>query len=874
MACHASPFDGNPRLTASRNRPAPIFRLAIHLLVLFAATLVALPLRADVAKSADLLRTGEYEAALKLADKAIDENQYSELWRHHQIRALLALGDYPRAKAALETALTKYHTSIRLRVLGHKVFQSVGDAEQAKLMLEQINQLVSARPWWYSEGLDLVAQGRAALLMGADPRQVLQIIYDKAKKEYPNLVDVHIAGGELALGKDDYTEAARWFSEAAKKFPDDPEVWFGFARAFVPSDGEKTAAAVEKALELNPRHVGALLMLLDHQIDSEQSDAAEETLAKVLAVNPAHPQAWALAAALAHLENDAAQEAQCRARALRYWKANPAVDHLIGRKLSQKYRFAEGAAYQRKSLAADKEYLPAKMQLASDLLRLGEVAEGWKLAREVLDKDAYNVAAYNLVTLQDNIAKFTTLENEHFIIRMESREAAIYGDRVLDLLERARKTLGEKYGLESKDRTTVEIFPDQKDFAVRTFGLPGGQGFLGVCFGKVITANSPAAMARATGSATGRANIEAVLWHEYCHVVTLGATRNRMPRWLSEGISVYEEKQANAAWGQAMDPTFRRMILHGELTPVGKLSAAFLRAKSPLHLQFAYFESSLVVEFVIRKAGIDALRKVLRDLHEGVYINDAISRHVGPIKDIEAEFETWAREQAKLLAPKADWTPLPEEAAGGGEALDAFLKDHPDSHAALAARAQQLLAAKEYEEAKHVLRRMIELYPNDANDDSAYVALAYIHRQLKETNEERGILEKFAALSSDHLPTFQRVMELAAERKDWPTVSATGQRALAVNPLSPQPWRLLAQAALAAKDHALGARANRVLLQMDPPDPAQVHFELATHLHALNDASAKRHALMALEEAPRFRAAQELLLKLSEANEKGNSSVP
>ena len=31
-----------------------------------------------------------------------------------------------------------------------------------------------------------------------------------------------------------------------------------------------------------------------------------------------------------------------------------------------------------------------------------------------------------------------------------------------------------------------------RDFAVRTFGLPDVSGFLGVCFGRVVTANSPA----------------------------------------------------------------------------------------------------------------------------------------------------------------------------------------------------------------------------------------------------------------------------------------------------------------------------------------------------------------------------------------------
>ena len=121
--------------------------------------------------------------------------------------------------------------------------------------------------------------------------------------------------------------------------------------------------------------------------------------------------------------------------------------------------------------------------------------------------------------------------------------------------------------------TTVEIFPDQKDFAVRTFGMPGNPGYLGVCFGSVITANSPASQA------PNPANWEDVLWHEFCHVVTLNATKNRMPRWLSEGISVYEERQANPAWGERMNLAYREMILDGKLTPLGKLSGAFLAAE-------------------------------------------------------------------------------------------------------------------------------------------------------------------------------------------------------------------------------------------------------------------------------------------------------
>src|SRR5206468_9721562 len=125
-------------------------------------------------------------------------------------------------------------------------------------------------------------------------------------------------------------------------------------------------------------------------------------------------------------------------------------------------------------------------------LRLGDEQHGWILAQGVHEADAYDVTAYNLATLHDTMAKFVTLTNTHFIVRMATNEAPIYGDAVLALLERARATLGKKYGLELEAPVTIEIFPQPKDFGVRTFGMPGNPGYLGVCFGSVITANSPA----------------------------------------------------------------------------------------------------------------------------------------------------------------------------------------------------------------------------------------------------------------------------------------------------------------------------------------------------------------------------------------------
>ena len=133
--------------------------------------------------------------------------------------------------------------------------------------------------------------------------------------------------------------------------------------------------------------------------------------------------------------------------------------------------------------------------------------------------------------------------------------------------------------------------------------------------------------------------------------MTLHKTHNKMPRWLSEGISVYEEMQQNPGWGQWLNPKYREMILGEELTPLTRLSSAFLAPKSALHLQFAYFESALAVEFLIEKFGFDAVKAVLTDLGNGLPINDALARHTAPLETLDAEFAKFARTRANDVAP-------------------------------------------------------------------------------------------------------------------------------------------------------------------------------------------------------------------------------
>ena len=750
----------------------------------------------------------------------------------------------------------------------------------------EINELGGTRIWNYRDPVNLVALGRAALLLGADPKLVLERFLDAARKADPLCRDAWSASGELALQKQDYALAGNLYAEAARQFSSDPDFQLGLARAFAPSDRPRAIRAIEAALGLNPRHSPSLVLLAELAIDSEDYAAADEMLEKVFAVNSWYPEAWACRAVLRELQDDPRGAAQARANALHFWDSNPAVDHLIGRKLSQNYRFKEGARHQRQALSFDPTFFPARLQLAQDLLRLGEDQEGWELAREVQAHDAYDVTAYNLTTLHDTLAKFATLTNEHFIVRMSPHEAALYGHRVLALLERARSTLTEKYQITLDRPTTIEIFPEQKDFGVRTFGMPHNPGFLGVCFGPVVTANSPASQSQP-------ANWEAVLWHEFAHVITLQLTRNKMPRWLSEGLSVYEERLANPAWGQHLDPRYREMILEGELTPIGKLSGAFLSPKTPMHIQFAYYQSSLVAEYLVEQFGWETILAILRDLGEGMTINAALAAHTLPLEQLEQNFETYARQLAHTLAPGLDWEHPPgfrSDAPRSGPAIsERFTErygvdlvrvfDEPAAQSpiawtdsrlatnfwALRKRAATVIDAGQWAEAKQVLELLIREYPDQRGPDTAHALLASVHRTLNEPELERAALERWAELDADALEAYQRLMDLCAADGDWEGVMLNANRYLAVNPLLPQPFRYLAEAAERLAQPESAIQAWHKVLAAVPPDPTEAHFRLAQLLHQRGDPGAQRHVLEALERAPRYRAAHALLLDLQSA---------
>jgi Tfp pilus assembly protein PilF len=91
-----------------------------------------------------------------------------------------------------------------------------------------------------------------------------------------------------------------------------------------------------------------------------------------------------------------------------------------------------------------------------------------------------------------------------------------------------------------------------------------------------------------------------------------------------------------------------------------------------------------------------------------------------------------------------------------------------------------------------------------------------------------------------------------------------------INPLDMKIHERLAGLAVRLPDRALVVRERRALVALDPVDRVEALYQLAlAYADAGDNAAARREVLRALELAPNFEKAQELLLKLRDARPPG-----
>ena len=417
---------------------------------------------------------------------------------------------------------------------------------------------------------------------------------------------LQIAWGELFLDKQNRSEAVRSFRAALQSDRRNAAAFAGLARAFADENSATARELVARALSLNPALVPAFLVLADLALDEDHRDEARTAVEQALAVNPSSLEALSRKAAIALLEDRTADFDALVASVLAINPRYGDVYRIAGAQAARHYRFDAAASLARKALETEPDNVRASADLGVHLLRTGDEAGARTALDTAFRADPYDVVTYNLLGLLDSLERFETVEDGVVTMRLHPDEAPVLREHALPLARRALDTLAARYGHTVDGRVLVEIFPKHDDFAVRNVGLPGMVGALGACFGRVVTLDSPRARP------PGTFNWQATLWHEMAHVITLQMSHNRIPRWLTEGISVFEEQRARPEWGREMELRFADALERGEVLPLAELNRGFMSGET---IALAYYEASLLVDHLVddaRRAGAAGARAGLR----------------------------------------------------------------------------------------------------------------------------------------------------------------------------------------------------------------------------------------------------------------------
>lgn len=787
----------------------------------------------DEAAALARARASEPAGAAVLGRLARDKGQYD---------AALALLEPAAAKAPLSDA------ALELALL----YQRLGRADAAEqLLLPLFNQ-----PGSGSDPDAVLRAARAAQALGR--AREANSLFRVATSSGGNPA-AETAWGLLFLEKYDFGEALRSFQQVLKMDGEWAPAHAGLARVLAEEDPPAAAAAAERALAIDPELADAHLLLAELDLDNTRLPEARKRIDAVLAFNPAHLDARALLGAIAYVAGD---QAGFDAELRRVLAINPAFGEayrMAGDLAARNYRFEEAVALTRQAVTLDPGSARAHADMGMHLMRTGDEAEARRALDRAFRSDPYDKITYNLLALLDKLDTFVVIEEGDIILKLHPDEAAVMREYAMPLAQDALKTMTERYKFKPKGPILIEIFPVHDDFAVRTLGLPGMIGALGACFGRVVIMDSP--RARPPGSFSW----QATLWHEMAHVFTLQMSQQRVPRWLTEGISVYEETLARPEWGRDMEVPFALALEQGKALKLEDLNSGFTR---PDTIALAYYQASLLVDHIIKTHGEAKLHALVRSYGEGAEGNAALEKAVGvSLADLQASFSQaldtrFASLRAALRdvgSPSAGGIAMPGDAGLG--VLKAAAAANPTSYAAQM-KLGMALAAEGDPAAYAPLEKAAALVPMAIGEDSPHAVMASLAEKLGDT--ERAVKEYQMLLAQDHtaVEPARRLAALASTAQAPAVVALAYERVVSLDPFDAQGHTILGRFALKSGDTETALREFKAALAIGPADKASAHCDLGEgYLLAGRLGEAKKEALAALEIAPTFERAQELLLK-------------
>jgi tetratricopeptide (TPR) repeat protein len=674
--------------------------------------------------------------------------------------------------------------------------------------------------------------------------------FQAAIREHPEDAALRTRWGELFLATHQNNEAIRLFQEALELDADYAPAKIGLAKIAAGRYEEKTREWAEQVIDETPNQaLEAHLMLARAALEDGALDAGDEALDEALELAEDHDrsplEAYALKAAADLLRGTTESRWTQRALALNpsYGDAYaiPAHFYVITR------RYREAIALLQKAVEIEPDLYSAHAELGVNLLRENKIDEARPHLELSYPGDPFSAQIVNTLRLLDSFGNFVVSQhaatpaepgsnaapNPGAILRLHKDEAAVLEPYVRDLVNRTIETYSERYGFELKEPVIVELYPDHDDFAVRIAGLPG-IGLLGVTFGYLVAMDSP------TGRADADFHWGTTLWHEMAHVFTLEATNHLVPRWFSEGVSVYEEWSTGPLRGRHIPLPVLAAIKEDKFLPVAELDRGFIRPTYEAQVIVSYMQAGLVCESIAKRVGQEALEKMLIAFRDGKDTAEAIEASLGISPgQFDENFAAYVDTELGTVVAQ----------------LDRWREKQAELHETVEAEDWRLTVAKAAE--------TIALFPDYVDQGSAYIAKARAHRELGETVLATSTLLEYrnrGGYEPDALIALARALGDAGRSDESIDVF---EDVLMVAPLRPGVHREFGERLAAAGRPHDALVEYQAFLAMNPQDLADAHYRLAKTYVALEDrAKGREHLLYALEIAPHYREAQQLLLEV------------
>ena len=783
----------------------------------------------------------------------------------HLLRALLDAPDEATLSEAVEAASRLGRLELRL-----------GRRTSGLDRLDRVLDAYNTAPESAFTPRGLVAVGAAAARLGFESpglfRDALRV-FDAAAAREPDFPEPHLAAGELLLSKFNSAEALDSFRAVLERNPRHPDALFGLARLppgarpALPEGAPPLPDPLERLLEANPVHPGARALEVQRLLEAGKQEAAEERARDAAGLLPSSPEILTALAAVHFVAGDRAALAGAEAAFAAAWPGDPAFHLGIAEAAERQRLYEEAAARAQTALTLAPGSAAAARLLGLNQLRLGDMAGGRATLEAAFERDPFDALIKNNLDLLDEMDGFETRRDDGLEVVLPADEAELLGPYAAAIAQEALEEFRSRYGTDPDGVIRIEIYDRSADFSVRTVGIPG-IGAHGVCFGRVMAMESPSARD------ADAYHWASTLWHELAHAVHMTRTGNRVPRWFTEGLSVLEERRR---FGDGAPFGFYMALREDRLHDVANLDEGFIRPSWPGQVAVSYFHASLVLETLEDLHGFDAVLAILDGFGRGLDFREALAEAAGMTPDeldaaadagIEERYGAAARGLAAAPPrgphPPAPNAPMPAgPMPAGPDALVAAAAASPDDFARRLRAGRALIEAGRDEEAFEHLERAAGIAPGYGGGDGPWRLLAGIHdRAGRPAEAERALSEHVARVPASH-SGWLRLAELRADLGNVRGAAAALDAANWAYPLLADPHERLAEAAAELGDAELEVRERRAALATGPADRADALYRLARAHHRAGDLpAARRRVLEALEIAPTFGDALELLLEV------------